>query len=157
MHISSIKHAHQVHEPAMSFAPRRSANPKHFKDEDDDESWEWENSETSFVQNIEEASWMSYFDPLYCNNNKNQVKLSDNFVLGRTLGLGRYGVVYSGLDLKLHKNVAIKSLNKNMLREQPDGQKMINTEVHLLERLPKHPNICQFYRAVETSTMVPPR
>jgi hypothetical protein len=145
--------AHQVHEPAFSFAGHRVNHAKHLRN---DVSWDWEDSETSFAENIEESSWISYFDPPYCNNYKKQERLSDNFVLGATLGIGRYGVVYSGLDLKLKKNVAIKSLNKNMLREQPDGQKMINTEVHLLKMLPTHPNICQFYRAVETNTMVRP-
>ena len=142
-----------VKEPGRVIPSRRSSILRH-KDAlpSYDQSYDYE---PSLVDEYTDQTWETYFKPPYLSDQRKLDRLVDNFVLGELLGQGAYGNVFAAFDLKLKKNVAVKSIDKSLLYQVEDQpEKSINTEIHILSLLPNHPNICQFYRAIETSDKV---
>jgi serine/threonine protein kinase len=68
----------------------------------------------------------------------------DDYRIVRLLGQGGMGAVYEGLDLTLHRRVAIKVLAESVNRD-PDAVKRFQREARAVASI-SHPNIAQIYR-----------
>lgn len=67
--------------------------------------------------------------------------VNNRYYIKSNIGNGNYGIVFSALDRKTNRTVAVKSIDTN----RPDGQQIkvfIDLEVSILSKL-KHPNILQ--------------
>ena len=63
------------------------------------------------------------------------------YLLGTTLGEGSYGLVREGLDVETAKVVAIKSLDRRLLKKQRRGLENLEREIRLHKRLGRHSTI----------------
>lgn len=57
------------------------------------------------------------------------------YLLGATLGEGSYGLVREGLDVATAKVVAIKSLDRRLLKKQRRGLENLKREITVHKRL----------------------
>ena len=73
--------------------------------------------------------------------------LADRYRLGEVIGRGGMGDVYSALDLRLDREVAVKVLRPEMAR-QPDIRSRFETEALSAARL-SHPNVVTVYDSGE--------
>jgi serine/threonine protein kinase/dienelactone hydrolase len=76
--------------------------------------------------------------------------LSARYKILAEVGRGGMGVVYKAEDLKLKRNVALKFLSADMMRE-PDARKRFMLEAQAASDL-DHPNICTIYEVNETAS-----
>lgn len=85
-----------------------------------------------------------------------ELKQLGRYTIVRTLGAGAMGVVYEGLDTKLHRQVAIKTIIKNVLVD-PELSAEYSTrfirEAQAVAHL-NHPNIVAIYDVGEESGIV---
>ena len=63
------------------------------------------------------------------------------YLLGATLGEGSYGLVREGLDVSTGKVVAIKSLDRRLLKKQRRGLENLEREIRVHTRLGQHDTI----------------
>eukprot|EP01043_Picozoa_sp_COSAG02_P089693 COSAG02_NODE_26639_length_628_cov_1.224953_1_plen_103_part_01 len=63
------------------------------------------------------------------------------YLLGATLGEGSYGLVREGLDVSTAKVVAIKSLDRRLLKKQRRGLENLEREIRVHKRLGRHDTI----------------
>ena len=68
------------------------------------------------------------------------------YLLGTTLGEGSYGLVREGLDVETAKVVAIKSLDRRLLKKQRRGLENLEREIRLHKRLGRHSTIVDLVR-----------
>ena len=71
----------------------------------------------------------------------------DRYEIGEPLGAGGMGEIYSGVDTRLGRAVAIKVLRNDLPQAHDFQQRLIN-EAHVLSTL-NHPNICTLHDVVD--------
>ena len=69
-----------------------------------------------------------------------------NYILSTTIGKGTFSKVKLGIHLPTQKNVAIKILDRNKIKDDSDLER-ISRETHILTVL-RHPNIAQLYETI---------
>lgn len=89
---------------------------------------------------------------------KSKVKfqnLDKEIELKDLIGKGSFGTVYKCYDRRLKVNGVAKQIVKERILAMPDeGPETVRQEMRALVKLPDHPNVCKFYRAVETEDEV---
>ncbi|CAD8048998.1 unnamed protein product [Paramecium sonneborni] len=65
------------------------------------------------------------------------------------LGVGSFGTVFQGIDLKSNRIVALKMIAKDNLLNDPKGQNGLMTEIKIMKKL-NHKNIVQLIDVLET-------
>jgi len=86
--------------------------------------------------------------PIYIKQGKNQ--LIGEYVIGKLLGTGTFGVVKKGRHIKTKKEVAIKIVNKART-EKSGSTVLIEREIRILKQV-KHPNVIECFEVIETET-----
>lgn len=76
-------------------------------------------------------------------------EIEKTFILMRTLGKGSYGRVKLGLHTPSGEKIAVKILEKEMIKKDEDLMR-IRREIKILSQV-RHPNIIQLYEVVETN------
>ena len=71
-----------------------------------------------------------------------------DYVIGKLLGTGQFGVVRLGTHLKTNKQVAIKIVNKERTARHK-ATELITREISILKKV-KHPNVIECYEVIET-------
>ena len=74
------------------------------------------------------------------------------YLLGATLGEGSYGLVREGLDVNTAKVVAIKSLDRRLLKKQRRGLENLDREIRVHKRLGRHDTIVDLENVVNIET-----
>ena len=74
--------------------------------------------------------------------------------LYKELGKGAFSTVYLAADTQLHKWVALKVIEKGLTRTFSQAPQMIEDEIMIYQRLPKHPAFCEYYRTLVSSGKV---
>ena len=69
-----------------------------------------------------------------------------NYILSTTIGKGTFSKVKLGIHLPTQKNVAIKILDREKIKDESDLER-ITREIHILTVL-RHPNIAQLYETI---------
>jgi serine/threonine protein kinase len=69
--------------------------------------------------------------------------------LGAVLGEGSYGVVREGLELRTLKVVAVKSLDRRMLKKQRRGLENLKREIRVHKLLGSHPTIVSLRETID--------
>lgn len=81
------------------------------------------------------------------SHGKNMLSFKDKYELGKTLGVGTYGVVKSAIHKATGEKVAIKIIDREVDKSELHS-KMINNEISILKLL-KHTNLIQVYDHIE--------
>lgn len=71
------------------------------------------------------------------------------YLLGATLGEGAYGLVREGLDVSTAKVVAIKSLDRRLLKKQRRGLENLEREIRVHKRLGAHGTIVDLENVID--------
>ena len=74
--------------------------------------------------------------------------IDDKYRIVRLLGEGGMGAVYEGENLRIHRRVAIKILEKHKIVDIADVER-VSRELHIL-KLIRHPHIIQLYEVFLT-------
>lgn len=102
--------------------------------------------------------WKNYFNPPYFFKNKTTWdKYGDNIKTQELIGRGRFSDVFRATDKKKNLTIALKVLRKKKIIENMGIHlpvSMANREIYILAKLPKHRNVCQFDRALETKANI---
>ncbi|CAI0549453.1 unnamed protein product, partial [Linum tenue] len=72
----------------------------------------------------------------------------DNYILGRELGRGEFGITYLSTDKETKEALACKSISKRKLRTAVDIED-VRREVAIMASLPDHPNIVKLRATYE--------
>ena len=116
---------------------------------------------------IEEPSNSNFLSTSVPQNNNNNIIFQQygnqqqhnigNYVLGKTLGIGRFGCVKQATDSRNGKQVAIKFVDKVVTNGKESSHQSNNVplkrEAEMLKFL-KHKNIVKLHEVLETSTQV---
>ncbi|XP_022098223.1 hormonally up-regulated neu tumor-associated kinase homolog B-like [Acanthaster planci] len=78
------------------------------------------------------------------------VKRVGPYLLGKTIGEGSFAKVKEALHSVVGEKVAIKIIDKKVVREDPYLRKNMRREACLLQSLHHHPNIITLYEVMET-------
>jgi len=76
----------------------------------------------------------------------------DFYTLGDTIGKGQFGLVKVGFDVKTNEKVAIKILNKSIIRKL-EQLNLMRLEIAIMKHC-KHPNIIRFISDYENSDYI---
>jgi 5'-AMP-activated protein kinase catalytic alpha subunit len=75
-------------------------------------------------------------------------KTIGNYLLGKNIGEGTFGKVKLGTHVLTGERVAIKVLEKQMISDVSDVERVAR-EIHILKKI-RHPHIIQLYEIIET-------
>ncbi|CAI0549454.1 unnamed protein product [Linum tenue] len=75
-------------------------------------------------------------------------RIGDNYILGRELGRGEFGITYLSTDKETKEALACKSISKRKLRTAVDIED-VRREVAIMASLPDHPNIVKLRATYE--------
>ena len=81
--------------------------------------------------------------------NDNEEKQIGNYILINQIGSGGFAKVYLAFHIPTSEKVAIKILNKSLLRKDPENAERLKKEIEIL-KLVKHKNIVRLYEVMET-------
>ena len=73
-----------------------------------------------------------------------------SYIIGNTLGEGAFGKVKIGTHIHTGEKVAIKILDKEKMKEDPDDIVRVQSEIAILKKM-RHKNIIQLYEIMESS------
>nr|UWM40660.1 Nod Kinase-EF hand 2 [Arachis hypogaea subsp. hypogaea] len=79
---------------------------------------------------------------------QHRARISDDYILGRELGRGEFGITYLCTDRETKEALACKSISKRKLRTAVDIDD-VRREVKIMSTLPPHPNVVQLKGAYE--------
>lgn len=79
----------------------------------------------------------------------NELRQKGNYMLGKTLGEGAFGLVKSGTHITTGEKVAIKILDKTRMKEEEDDFNRVKKEINILKKL-RHKNVIQLYEIIES-------
>ena len=79
-------------------------------------------------------------------------EIHKRLIFSKVLGSGAFAKVYQAIDVPTGHHVAVKVMDKNTIRNHK-WKRLIEKELEILSII-NHPNICSFYRMVETETKV---
>eukprot|EP01052_Picozoa_sp_SAG31_P003113 SAG31_NODE_116_length_24094_cov_38.884184_21_plen_148_part_00 len=74
---------------------------------------------------------------------------SSQYALGDILGEGTYGKVSEGVNLETMQVVAVKSLDKRLLRRQRLWHENIKREISVHKRLGEHPTVVSLIETID--------
>lgn len=78
-----------------------------------------------------------------------ELRQKGNYMLGKTLGEGAFGLVKSGTHITTGEKVAIKILDKTRMKEEEDDFNRVKKEINILKKL-RHKNVIQLYEIIES-------
>lgn len=78
-----------------------------------------------------------------------EVKQKGNYLLGKTLGEGAFGLVKCGTHITTGEKVAVKILDKTRMKEEEDDFNRVKKEINILKKL-RHKNVIQLYEIIES-------
>eukprot|EP01102_Stenamoeba_stenopodia_P011797 TRINITY_DN3648_c0_g1_i1.p1 TRINITY_DN3648_c0_g1~~TRINITY_DN3648_c0_g1_i1.p1 ORF type:complete len:930 (+),score=207.80 TRINITY_DN3648_c0_g1_i1:328-3117(+) len=84
-----------------------------------------------------------------CFEELKQRDIKQLFKFGQELGRGAFSVVYSGVDNQTRRQVAIKCIDRNMQKDDPDELdplEALRREIIIMSQI-DHPNVVRFYKA----------
>ena len=67
-------------------------------------------------------------------------KITDHYQLINELGHGSFGFVFNARDKKTNEIIALKQIKKSQVEKE-----VMENEINIMNRLPKHQNICGYY------------
>ena len=101
------------------------------------------------AKQAEHAKIVEMINDSFKNNNNNPPQTSSEFYrVGKVLGKGAFGKVSLALHKLSKKLVALKLLNKEILRNETSKEKVMQ-EVRILKRF-RHPNVVKLYETFES-------
>ena len=74
------------------------------------------------------------------------------YVIGNTIGEGTFGKVKLAIHRPTGEKVAIKILEKKLIKEQSDIRR-VNREIKILKKA-KHSNVIQLYEVLDTTSAI---
>lgn len=80
--------------------------------------------------------------------------IGDHIKLGFKMGEGGFASVYEGWDIILQRQVAVKVVDKKSTLLKKGRPELVQNEVNIQASLEDHPNLCKFYRIIETQFKV---
>ena len=103
------------------------------------------------LQQIFPSKSMKLFPKVFIDSNiSNKI---GNYILDTELGRGAFGKVVLGKHIITGEKVAIKILNKIILRQTPDDYELVKKEMSIL-KLVKHKYIVQLYEILQTPSHI---
>lgn len=83
---------------------------------------------------------------------KNFPELHKMLIFSKVLGSGAFSKVYQAIDVPTGHQVAVKVMDKSMITTR-NWRRLVEKELEIMSII-SHPNICHFYRMVESDTKV---
>lgn len=85
-------------------------------------------------------------------NQQNNDKKIGPYLIGNTIGEGTFGKVKLAIHRPTGEKVAIKILEKKLIKEQADIRR-VNREIKILKKV-KHANVIQLYEVLDTASAI---
>ena len=96
---------------------------------------------------LSHKSQIGVVGPILVSSSDEYKNYENDYDRREVLGKGSFATVYKGISRETGESVAIKVLNKSSMDELIIES--IKQEIHILQMLPDHPNICKFFDVFE--------